>query len=186
MGIISYLKSVHADLVTSPGSSGYSNGTDERRKSISGQPKTRILIIVLLLAGLSAHATDRQTALDVYVRAADSHYHYPVLEKKRVPGCRDYLIRMTSQQWLSPAQVNHSLWEHWLRIYVPDTVSSTTGLLYIRGGSISDPRPGTNHDLETLAILRVCGWHALGIWASKLIWPHSNHDAANIYELACG
>jgi PhoPQ-activated pathogenicity-related protein len=87
------------------------------------------------------------------VHAPDSHYHYQLVEKKRVPGCRDYLIHMTSQQWLTPAQVNHSVWEHWVRIYIPDTVSSTTGLLYILGGSINDPRPKPDHDLETLATL---------------------------------
>ena len=99
------------------------------------------------------HAADRQTALDTYVKAPDSHYRYRRVEKKRVPGCRDYLIRMISQQWRTPAQVDHSLWEHWVRIYVPDTVSANTGMLYIRGGSISDPRPEPNHDLESLAIL---------------------------------
>ena len=107
----------------------------------------------MLLVNLGAHAADRQTALDNYVKAPDRHYRYRLVEKKRVPGCRNYLIRMTSQQWRIPAQVDHSLWEHWVRIYVPDTVSAATGLLYIRGGSISDPQPEPNHDLATLAIL---------------------------------
>jgi PhoPQ-activated pathogenicity-related protein len=81
-------------------------------------------------------------AVQTKVRAPDSHYHYQLVETRRLPGCRDYLIRMTSQQWLTPAQVNHSVWEHWDRIYIPDTVSSTTGLLYILGGSIDDPTDG--------------------------------------------
>src|SRR3974390_1656210 len=107
----------------------------------------------LLLVSVIACAADRQTALDTYVRAPDSHYHSQLVETARVPGCRDYLIRMTSQQWLTPAQVNHSVWEHWVRIYIPLTVSSTTGLLYIRGGSIDDPRPKPSRDLENLATL---------------------------------
>ena len=117
------------------------------------QFRTRGFLFFLFLACLAARAADRQTALDRYVRAADSHYHYRLVETRRVPGCRDYLIRMTSQQWLTPTQVNHSIWEHWVRIYVPDRVSSTTGLLYILGGSIGDPRPKPDHDLETLATL---------------------------------
>jgi PhoPQ-activated pathogenicity-related protein len=102
---------------------------------------------------LVARAADRQTALDTYVKAPDNHYRYQLVDKKRIPGCRDYLIRMTSQEWRTPTQVSRSVWEHWLRIYVPDTVSSTTGLLYIHGGSINDPQPEPNHDLETLATL---------------------------------
>lgn len=112
-----------------------------------------ILISLAVLTGLTSRAADRQTALDTYVRAADGHYRYQLVEKTRVPGCRDYLIQMTSQQWLTPAQVNHSVWQHWVRIYIPETVSSTTGLLYIAGGSMDDPRPKPDHDLESLAIL---------------------------------
>jgi PhoPQ-activated pathogenicity-related protein len=49
---------------------------------------------------------------------------------------------MTSRQWLTTAQVNHSVWEYGIRIYIPDTVSSTTGLLFIRVGSIDAPTLG--------------------------------------------
>jgi PhoPQ-activated pathogenicity-related protein len=173
MGISSYFKFVHAGFVILAESSGHSIATDYQQVPVPGtttncMPRTSIdarlglgrraprswsFIFFLFLVCLGAHAADQQTALDTYVKAPDSHYRYRLFEKKRVPGCRDYLIRMTSQQWRTPAQVNHSLWEHWVRIYVPDTVSSTTSLLYIRGGSISDPRPEPNHDLETLATL---------------------------------
>jgi PhoPQ-activated pathogenicity-related protein len=116
-------------------------------------PGSWSFILFLFLVSLVASAADHQTALDTYVKAADSHYRYQLVDKKGIPGCRDYLIRMTSQEWRTPTQVDHSLWEHWVRIYVPDTVSSTKSLLYIRGGSIGDPRPEPNHDLETLAII---------------------------------
>ena len=173
MGISSYFKFVHAGFVILAESSGHLIATDYQQVPVPGTtttcmprasidarlglgrraPRSWSFILFLFLVCLGAHAADRQTALDTYVKAPDSHYRYKLFEKKRVPGCRDYLIRMTSQQWRTPAQVNHSLWEHWVRIYVPDTVSSTTSLLYIRGGSISDPRPEPNHDLETLATL---------------------------------
>jgi hypothetical protein len=65
MSISSYLKSVHPGLVSSPGSSGYSNGTDERHNSVAVQRKTRSLIVFLFLACLAAHAADRQTAIAV-------------------------------------------------------------------------------------------------------------------------
>ena len=173
MGIRDYFTFVHAVFVRRSESPGRSIRTDGRHDAVPrtlttcmprnsrnarldlGRRAARSwsFILFLFLVCLVAHAADRQTALDTYVKAPDSHYRYRLVEKKRVPGCRDYLIRMTSQQWRTPDQVNHSLWDHWVRIYVPDTVSSTTSLLYIRGGSIGDPRPEPNHDLETLAIL---------------------------------
>lgn len=119
----------------------------------SRQIRALLLCLFLLLTGVCVHALDKQTALDIYVHAPDTHYRYQLFEKKRVPGCRDYLILMTSQQWLSPAQVNRSVWEHWVRIYIPDKVTSTTGLLYILGGSIDNPQPKPDHDLESLATL---------------------------------
>lgn len=112
-----------------------------------------ILCFFLLPAGASTYATDQETALDTYIHAPDSHYHYRVIEKKHTADCREFLIRMTSQQWQTPAVVNHSIWEHWVRIYIPNTVSSSTGLLYILGGSIVDKRPKPDPDLATLATL---------------------------------
>ena len=119
----------------------------------SRQIRAFFLCLFMLLTGVRAHAADKKTALDVYVHAPDSHYQYTLVEKKRVPGCRDYLILMTSQQWLSPAQVNRSVWEHWVRIYIPDKVTSTTGLLYILGGSIGDKQPKPDPDLVALATI---------------------------------
>jgi PhoPQ-activated pathogenicity-related protein len=112
-----------------------------------------ISIFCLLLAAVGARGTDRQTALDVYVHAPDSHYGYRLVEKERIADCSEYLIRMTSQQWRTPAEVNPSIWKHWVRIYIPKTVTSTTGLLYILGGSTGDPRPKPDADLATLATM---------------------------------
>lgn len=110
-----------------------------------------LFFVILLPAALAAQAPEGQTALDVYVHAPDNHYQYKVVEKKRVADCNEFLVRMTSQQWRTPADVDHSIWEHWLRIYIPRQVSSSTGLLYILGGSIGDPRPKPDPDLATLA-----------------------------------
>ena len=107
----------------------------------------------LLLAAGPASAADRQTALDVYVHTADSHYQYQLVEKKHHSDYTAYLIRMTSQEWRSPAEVNQSVWKHWLRIYIPDTVSSSIGMLYILGGSTSDEHPKPDDKLASLATI---------------------------------
>jgi PhoPQ-activated pathogenicity-related protein len=107
----------------------------------------------LLLVSAAATAADRQTALDVYVHAPDSHYQYKLVEKKHLAGYTADLIRMTSQQWRTPAELNQGIWQHWLRIYIPDTVSSSTGFLYILGGAITDSQPKPDEKLATLATI---------------------------------
>jgi len=110
-----------------------------------------ICLVCFLPAAGSALAAQQQTALDIYVHAADSHYQYQLVEKKAHPGCKEFLIRMTSQEWRSPAEVNQSVWKHWVRIYVPDTVTSSIAMLYILGGSTTEEHPKPDDKLQTLA-----------------------------------
>jgi PhoPQ-activated pathogenicity-related protein len=107
----------------------------------------------LLPAGGRVVAAERQTALDVYVHAPDSHYQYKLIEKKAHAGCTEYLIRMTSQEWRSPAEVSPSVWQHWVRIYIPKTVSTSIGMLYILGGSTTDGQPKPDDKFDSLANL---------------------------------
>lgn len=115
--------------------------------------KVSICLFCLLLAAGGAPAAQRQTALDVYVHAPDSHYQYQLIESTPHSGYTAYLIRMTSQEWRTPAEVNQSVWKHWMRIYIPDTVSNSVGLLYILGGSTTEEHPKPDEKLATLATL---------------------------------
>jgi PhoPQ-activated pathogenicity-related protein len=110
-----------------------------------------LVCLVFLLASGSAPGAERETALDVYVHAADSHYQYQMVEKKNHPGCKEFLIRMTSQEWRSPAEVNQSVWTHWVRIYVPNKVTSSIAMLYILGGSTTQEHPKPDDKLAMLA-----------------------------------
>jgi PhoPQ-activated pathogenicity-related protein len=107
----------------------------------------------LLLGVGRALCDERETALDVYVHAVDDHYQYKLVAKRAHSGCTEYLIRMTSQQWRSPIEVNQSVWVHWIRIYIPDKVSSSIGMLYILGGSTSDQQPRPDDKFITLATI---------------------------------
>ena len=48
---------------------------------------------------------------------------------------------MTSQQWLTAADVDRPLWKHWLVIYRPARVTSDVGLLWIGGGANNGKLP---------------------------------------------
>jgi len=112
-----------------------------------------IWLSFLLVPAIGTIAADHQTALDTYVHTPDSHYQYRLVKREPHEGYTTYLIRMTSQQWRSPAEVNQCVWKHWMRLYIPDSVSSSTGMLYILNGSIRDKGPESVEERAALAIM---------------------------------
>ncbi len=82
-----------------------------------------------------ATVRDGETALDRYVRAADPHFAFSkagVLPASG--GVTATVLELTSQQWLTAAEVDRPLWKHWLVVYRPSDVTSDVGLLWIGGG----------------------------------------------------
>src|SRR5664279_3888393 len=96
-----------------------------------GRVAARIAGIVLF--SISLYAAD--TALDRYVKAPDSHFKYELTKTIPGQGYTAYVLDMTSQQYLTEAEVNHPIWRHWLTVVKPAKVTSNVGLLFIRGGS---------------------------------------------------
>jgi PhoPQ-activated pathogenicity-related protein len=92
--------------------------------------------VLLAVAGWGAAASrpDR-TALDEYVGAPDPNYKYELVRTLTGTGYTAYVLRMTSQSWRKPGEVDRTLWEHWLTIVKPDEVRGATALLLISGGS---------------------------------------------------
>lgn len=81
------------------------------------------------------------TALDRYVATPDSHYKYDLVKTIPGPGYTAFVLDLTSQAWRTPAEVDRSIWKHWLTIIQPDGAKGTTALLYIAGGSVNDKAP---------------------------------------------
>ena len=92
-----------------------------------------------LLLVVQAFAAD--TALDRYVKKADATYKYELVSTTRGEGYTTYVIDLTSQTWRQPSEVDRTVWKHWLTLVKPDRVASTTGFLFITGGSIKDKAP---------------------------------------------
>ncbi len=90
-----------------------------------------------------------ETALDRYVAAPDRHYRYELLSAIKGDGYTGYVLRLASQRWRCPAEVDRSVWQHWLVIVRPDRVATETGLLVISGGSNDTPPP---HGLNPLLV----------------------------------
>jgi PhoPQ-activated pathogenicity-related protein len=101
-----------------------------------------MLAAALLLPTLSvaAAANNRtqvgeRTALDRYVQKPDTNFSFQVASRIKGEGYTTYMIELISQSWLTTNEVNRPLWQHWLTLVKPDKVNSSTGLLFIGGGS---------------------------------------------------
>jgi PhoPQ-activated pathogenicity-related protein len=71
--------------------------------------------------------------LDAYIAQADPSFRYEVVQQQKAEGTSVTLIRMISQTWLTEAEVDRPVWEHYLYIYRPENVRHETGLMYISG-----------------------------------------------------
>ena len=72
--------------------------------------------------------------LDVYVDAPDDAYTWEVVSATPGEGYTTFVIDLTSQSWLTEAEVDRTLWKHWLTIVRPDEIRSPHGMLFIGGG----------------------------------------------------
>jgi PhoPQ-activated pathogenicity-related protein len=88
-----------------------------------------------------APAAAPQTALDRYVAAPDPSFAWKVLREGPVEGATVTLLEMTSQRWLTEAEVERPLWTHWITVVRPATVTTDVALLFITGGSLDRDPP---------------------------------------------
>jgi PhoPQ-activated pathogenicity-related protein len=99
------------------------------------------VLLVALIAGCCPSAG--ATALDDYVAAPDANYTYSLRSTVSGPGYAAKVWAMTSQAWRNASEVNRTLWEHWLIVIVPNTVSHAKSLLWIGGGSNGGSPPSS-------------------------------------------
>ena len=105
-----------------------------------------LLAVTALVSACTSVSTSggsgrRETALDRYVRQPDPSYSWKMAISLRDESATGYAIDLTSQTWLTTNEVNRTTWKHWLLVVKPDTVSSSTALLFISGGANRGDRP---------------------------------------------
>jgi len=99
---------------------------------------------------MTVFAPGERTALDDYVNTLDGNYAWDIRDRVVGDGFTKYDIRLTSGMWRTTADVNLPLWQHWLTLYVPTTITQSKALLFIDGGSNSST-PTASADLDTYA-----------------------------------
>ncbi|MBM3845258.1 MAG: hypothetical protein FJ405_03095, partial [Verrucomicrobia bacterium] len=85
------------------------------------------------------------TALDRYVAAPDTNFAWRVVSSTRGSNYTTTVLRMASQAWLTTAEVDRPVWEHWLTVIRPDKVETSVGFLFITGGG-RRPNPPSKPD----------------------------------------
>jgi len=93
------------------------------------------------------------TALDKYVATPDPSYQWKIIAQQDLPQGRVYIIDMTSQTWLSSAEVDRPVWRHWLTVVKPKGATSNKALMFISGGSNDGgPPKGPDGRMAQLAL----------------------------------
>jgi PhoPQ-activated pathogenicity-related protein len=126
------------------------------RRSTSSAPIAALEALedrLLLSASTSTLPTltpSQVTALDKYVAAPDSSYGYSLNSVITGAGYTDFVVNLTSQTW-NPSGNNPMVWQHWLEIIVPTTVTSRTAILDIEdnGNSATPPTSPAAFDVQT-------------------------------------
>jgi PhoPQ-activated pathogenicity-related protein len=86
-------------------------------------------------------AAELAGALDAYVKKPDDAYAWSV--EKSFPGnpSQTFVIKLTSQSWRSPAEVDRPVWQHWLTVVKPTQLKTDKLFLLVSGGANDRPAP---------------------------------------------
>ena len=91
----------------------------------------------IIVASIYGSAAGAETALDRYIAKPDDAYSYSLYHTDSTLTYTSYFLKLISQNWRHPDEVDRTLWEHELQITVPairHTAAPETALLIINGG----------------------------------------------------
>lgn len=94
-----------------------------------------VRVASLSILAVMCSAPARASPLSDYVYTSEPVYGYTLTETLTGPGYTAYVLLMDALEWRTPAEVDRTLWSHQVVILVPDTVTTSTGLLLVNGGS---------------------------------------------------
>lgn len=79
--------------------------------------------------------------LEAYVQSPDSTYRFEVVHTAD-QGDFDYIVlKMYSQNWLTPDLVDETEWWHWVSMVIPKNTPYHTAMMWIGGGSKNSKMP---------------------------------------------
>ena len=98
----------------------------------------------------------RAAVLDDYIAMPDPCYSYTLISSSPDSSTQTqgYTLKLISQTWRTPSEVDHTVWNHWMTVIVPNTSlgqTKDTALILINGGNYTDPAPSIDYQYRWLA-----------------------------------
>lgn len=88
-----------------------------------------------------------ESLLKDYVMTTDTAFRFEVVHTVTSKDYDYHVLKMTSQNWLTPDLVDQTTWWHWVSIVVPRNTKIETGLMWIGGGSTNTKMPEEPNEL---------------------------------------
>lgn len=114
----------------------------------------RFLLYLLIIAVTGAVGSTTESPLTEYVKLEDKNFSWTIQKVETHGDLTFAVIDLKSLEWLSPEQVNHPQWQHWLELYIPKQAKSEIALLYVGGGRNGRPAPEFENSLEASIALQ--------------------------------
>ncbi len=150
--ILAALAGMAAEFATAP-SSSFSSSDDEVSQLLNQAQQGAIASSMVAVPQSEASFT--LTALDQYVAAPDPNFGFSVARTFAGVGFDGHVLKLQSQEWRTPDEVNRTLWEHWLIIAIPHQLNpqSNSALLAITGGNNRSVTPPSNFSIAELGTI---------------------------------
>jgi len=105
------------------------------------------IAVLFALVILTVAAAAWPTPLDDFVNTPDPAFTYGPTPASTItgPDATAYIWHMASGTWRQPSEVDRTLWEHWVTVVVPNTLSHSKAMMVVSGGS-NRPTPPTSVD----------------------------------------
>lgn len=116
---------------------------------LGSSPSWRAMALAVLtnLVLAATVALAQETALDRYVKQKDDTYSWRIAKTVEGNPSRTFVVHLKSQTWRTQADVDRTVWEHWLTVVVPEKVAHRTAFLMIAGGANDRAMPERADDM---------------------------------------
>lgn len=115
-----------------------------------------ISLLFLITLSLSLFRTGFGSALDDYTALSDPCYSYSLVSSSSdsFTQTQGYTLRLISQHWRSSAEVDHTVWNHWMTVIVPNLslgATKDTAMILVDGGNHTDSAPSIDFQYRMLS-----------------------------------
>ena len=108
-----------------------------------------LALVVALPAGANPPL---KTSLDDYLARDEPAYRWSIVSDETTGGVRTVIVELVSQTWLTTNEVDRVDWTHHMVVTIPPEVTTSTGMVFVSGGSNGRGLPGANLLLGSVAL----------------------------------